>query len=171
MPGRWLWLGLFLLVSSSHCSPLYPAFSYDQLPISGKAMSLQLRERDPVQSRDLSLEEQEHFLSDPTEKRAERHADAIFTNTYRKFLGQISARKFLQTIMGKRLGRQEIQGEDRQEVLTRRQLDSISMDRHFHKQMAIKNVLAAILSNLRIQDINSDPKEDYTPSLSGLLNL
>lgn len=32
-----------------------------------------------------------------------RHADAIFTNSYRKVLGQISARKFLQTIMGKRL--------------------------------------------------------------------
>uniref|UniRef100_A0A8C4SMW9 Somatoliberin n=1 Tax=Erpetoichthys calabaricus TaxID=27687 RepID=A0A8C4SMW9_ERPCA len=35
---------------------------------------------------------------------AERHADAIFTNSYRKVLGQISARKFLQTIMGKRIG-------------------------------------------------------------------
>lgn len=33
-----------------------------------------------------------------------RHADAIFTNSYRKVLGQISARKILQTIMGKRLG-------------------------------------------------------------------
>ncbi|XP_030634173.1 somatoliberin [Chanos chanos] len=33
-----------------------------------------------------------------------RHADAIFTNSYRKVLGQISARKFLKTIMGKRLG-------------------------------------------------------------------
>lgn len=32
-----------------------------------------------------------------------RHADAIFTNSYRKVLGQISARKFLQTVIGKRL--------------------------------------------------------------------
>ncbi|XP_047439604.1 somatoliberin [Mugil cephalus] len=38
------------------------------------------------------------------ELRLGRHADAIFTNSYRKVLGQISARKFLQTIMGKRLG-------------------------------------------------------------------
>ncbi|CAB1353449.1 unnamed protein product, partial [Coregonus sp. 'balchen'] len=30
-----------------------------------------------------------------------RHADAIFTNRYRKVLGQISARKCLQIIMGK----------------------------------------------------------------------
>uniref|UniRef100_A0A3Q3QJI3 Somatoliberin n=1 Tax=Monopterus albus TaxID=43700 RepID=A0A3Q3QJI3_MONAL len=36
--------------------------------------------------------------------RSGRHADAVFTNGYRKVLGQISARKFLQTIMGKRLG-------------------------------------------------------------------
>lgn len=36
--------------------------------------------------------------------RMQRHADAIFTDNYRKFLGQISARKFLQTIIGKRLG-------------------------------------------------------------------
>lgn len=35
---------------------------------------------------------------------SQRHADAIFTNSYRKVLGQISARKILQTIMGKRLG-------------------------------------------------------------------
>lgn len=35
--------------------------------------------------------------------RMQRHADAIFTDNYRKFLGQISARKFLQTIIGKRL--------------------------------------------------------------------
>uniref|UniRef100_W5LZZ8 Somatoliberin n=1 Tax=Lepisosteus oculatus TaxID=7918 RepID=W5LZZ8_LEPOC len=35
--------------------------------------------------------------------RTGRHADAIFTNSYRKVLGQLSARRFLQTIMGKRL--------------------------------------------------------------------
>lgn len=36
--------------------------------------------------------------------RMQRHADAIFTDHYRKVLGQISARKILQTIIGKRLG-------------------------------------------------------------------
>uniref|UniRef100_A0AAY4ELM7 Somatoliberin n=1 Tax=Denticeps clupeoides TaxID=299321 RepID=A0AAY4ELM7_9TELE len=41
--------------------------------------------------------------------RSGRHADAIFTNSYRKVLGQISARKFLQTIMGKRPG-EEMEG-------------------------------------------------------------
>uniref|UniRef100_A0A4W4FKF8 Somatoliberin n=1 Tax=Electrophorus electricus TaxID=8005 RepID=A0A4W4FKF8_ELEEL len=41
--------------------------------------------------------------SQDVEYRSGRHADAIFTNRYRKVLGQISARKFLQTIMGKRV--------------------------------------------------------------------
>ncbi|XP_069508394.1 somatoliberin isoform X2 [Ambystoma mexicanum] len=132
-------------------------------------MTFQLRESDPVQSRDLSLEEQEGFLTDPTEKRSERHADAIFTNTYRKFLGQISARKFLQTIMGKRLGQDG--PEERQEVLTRRQLDRISMGSRFHRQMAIKNFLATMLGNLSVQDINSGPKGDYIRSMSELLDV
>lgn len=41
--------------------------------------------------------------------RSGRHADAIFTNSYRKVLGQISARKFLQSVMGKRLGQAQLQ--------------------------------------------------------------
>nr|XP_033818521.1 somatoliberin [Geotrypetes seraphini] len=94
---------LYLMLCSS-CFPLYPEFRYNQLPISGKEVSFQLLERDPLRSRDLSLDEQEGFLADIAQKRTERHADAIFTNSYRKFLGHISARKFLQTIMGKRLG-------------------------------------------------------------------
>lgn len=44
------------------------------------------------------------LLCDFSDFSSGRHADAIFTNSYRKVLGQISARKFLQTIMGKRLG-------------------------------------------------------------------
>ncbi|TTB41835.1 Somatoliberin [Bagarius yarrelli] len=42
--------------------------------------------------------------SQHVEFRSGRHADAIFTNSYRKVLGQISARKFLQTITGKGSG-------------------------------------------------------------------
>ncbi|XP_063816424.1 somatoliberin isoform X5 [Pseudophryne corroboree] len=43
--------------------------------------------------------------------RMERHVDAIFTNTYRKFLGQISARQYLQNMMGKRLGQADTRGQ------------------------------------------------------------
>uniref|UniRef100_A0A3P8ZA32 Somatoliberin n=1 Tax=Esox lucius TaxID=8010 RepID=A0A3P8ZA32_ESOLU len=42
-------------------------------------------------------------LRQRAELRSGRHADAIFTNSYRKVLGQVSARKFLQSIMGKQL--------------------------------------------------------------------
>uniref|UniRef100_A0A8C0BF85 Somatoliberin n=1 Tax=Buteo japonicus TaxID=224669 RepID=A0A8C0BF85_9AVES len=66
--------------------------------------------------------------------RMQRHADAIFTDNYRKFLGQISARKFLQTIIGKRLGRQS---------------DSILMDSRYHQQMVLRDFLGAILQNQR----------------------
>ncbi|KAK2862589.1 hypothetical protein Q5P01_002122 [Channa striata] len=50
------------------------------------------------------LQEDRSPRRERAEARSGRHADAIFTNSYRKVLGQISARKFLQTIMGKRLG-------------------------------------------------------------------
>ncbi|XP_076012954.1 somatoliberin [Genypterus blacodes] len=57
-----------------------------------------------IQNPTQQLEEGSSFQREQAELRSGRHADAIFTNSYRKVLGQISARKFLQTIMGKRLG-------------------------------------------------------------------
>ncbi|NXX60299.1 PACA protein, partial [Scopus umbretta] len=81
--------------------------------------------------------------------RMQRHADAIFTDNYRKFLGQISARKFLQTIIGKRLGTSERSPEGVHEFLTRRQSDSILMDSRYHQQMVLRDFLGAILQNQR----------------------
>ncbi|KAK3512684.1 hypothetical protein QTP70_022638 [Hemibagrus guttatus] len=46
----------------------------------------------------------QHDCTPVNKARSGRHADAIFTNSYRKVLGQISARKFLQTITGKGSG-------------------------------------------------------------------
>ncbi|XP_044515729.1 somatoliberin [Gracilinanus agilis] len=140
------------LITCSHCSPLYPTLRYNPLPVSGKEMSFQLfRGSSPAQSHNLSMEEQEEgILRDPAEKRTQRHADAIFTNSYRKVLGQISARKFLQAIMGKRLGnRQGNRGEEDHEALSRRQLDSILMDSCYHKQMVLQDFLAAMLQKQR----------------------
>ncbi|NXA51864.1 PACA protein, partial [Nothocercus julius] len=82
--------------------------------------------------------------------RTQRHADAIFTDNYRKFLGQISARKFLQTIIGKRLGGGESSpGEGVHGFLTRRQSDSILMDSRYHQRMVLRDFLGAILQNQR----------------------
>ncbi|KFO97939.1 VIP peptides, partial [Calypte anna] len=101
--------------------------------------------------------------------RMQRHADAIFTDNYRKFLGQISARKFLQTIIGKRLGSSEgSPGEGVQRFLTRRQSGSILMDT-YHQQMVLKDFLGAILQNQRPQDISSSQLEGFPSTLAKLM--
>ncbi|XP_074776438.1 somatoliberin [Athene noctua] len=103
-------------------------------------------------------------------RRMQRHADAIFTDNYRKFLGQISARKFLQTIIGKRLGSGESSpGEGVHEFLTRRQSDSILMDSRYHQQMVLRDFLGAILQNQRPQDINSSRLEGFPSTLAKLM--
>ncbi|XP_008291725.1 somatoliberin [Stegastes partitus] len=85
------------LVMSLSGSPLYPTIRFGQSDMS--ILMTSSIENPPEQ-----LEEDTHPPRERAELRSGRHADAIFTNSYRKVLGQISARKFLQTIMGKRLG-------------------------------------------------------------------
>ncbi|XP_054248041.1 somatoliberin [Indicator indicator] len=166
-------LMLFLhLVACSISSPLYPALRYSPGLAAGKAVNFQLQHSSPMQSHDPSAEEQEEegLLTDPTEKRTQRHADAIFTDNYRKFLGQISARKFLQTIIGKRLGSSGSSlGEGVQELLTRRQSDSILMDSHYHQQMVLRDFLGAILQRQRPQDIKSSQLEGFPSTLVKLM--
>ncbi|KAM6120643.1 somatoliberin [Phoenicopterus ruber ruber] len=164
---------LFLhLVACSISSPLYPALRYSPGPVAGKAVNFQLQHSSPLQSHNPSAEEQEEegLLTDPTEKRMQRHADAIFTDNYRKFLGQISARKFLQTIIGKRLGSSESSpGEGVHGFLTRRESDSILMDSRYHQQMVLRDFLGAILQNQRPQDINSSRLEGFPSTLAKLI--
>ncbi|XP_062445230.1 somatoliberin isoform X2 [Rhea pennata] len=163
---------LFLhLVSCSICSPLYPAFRYNPGPVVGKAMNFQPQDNGPLQSHNPSVEKQdeEGLLTDPAEKRMQRHADAIFTDNYRKFLGQISARKFLQTIIGKRLGSGSSPGDGVHEFLTRRQSDSILMDSRYHQQMVLRDFLGAILQNQRPQDISSSHLEGFPSTLAKLI--
>ncbi|XP_074964926.1 somatoliberin [Phalacrocorax aristotelis] len=164
---------LFLhLVACSICSPLYPALRYSPGPVAGKVINFQLQHSSPLQSHNPSAEEQEEegLLTDPSAKRMQRHADAIFTDNYRKFLGQISARKFLQTIIGKRLGSSESSpGEGVHEFLTRRQSDSILMDSRYHQQTVLRDFLGAILQNQRPQDINSSQLEGFPSTLVKLM--
>uniref|UniRef100_A0A667Z595 Somatoliberin n=1 Tax=Myripristis murdjan TaxID=586833 RepID=A0A667Z595_9TELE len=97
------------LVMSLSGSPLYPSIRFGQRDTSILMTSSIQRPLQP-------LEEHRSPPREPAELRSGRHADAIFTNSYRKVLGQISARKFLQTIMGKRLG-------DESESYVKRQSD------------------------------------------------
>uniref|UniRef100_A0A8C5GX20 Somatoliberin n=1 Tax=Gouania willdenowi TaxID=441366 RepID=A0A8C5GX20_GOUWI len=87
---------LCCLVMSLSGSPLYPTIRFGQRDTSILMTS----------SMNDGAEQEDHIhpAREQAELRSGRHADAIFTNSYRKVLGQISARKFLQTIMGKRLG-------------------------------------------------------------------
>ncbi|KAM9163555.1 pituitary adenylate cyclase-activating polypeptide isoform 1-T1 [Pangshura tecta] len=79
----------------------------------------------------------------PPEK---RHADGIFNKAYRRVLGQLSARKYLHSLMAKRVG--GASGlEDDSEPLSKRHSDGIFTDSYsrYRKQMAVKKYLAAVL--------------------------
>ncbi|XP_027010653.1 somatoliberin isoform X1 [Tachysurus fulvidraco] len=76
------------------CTPLYPSLRFGQ---RATAILMSSSLEDPLQPpTDYRSARSQHV-----EFRSGRHADAIFTNSYRKVLGQISARKFLQTVTGK----------------------------------------------------------------------
>ncbi|XP_030686445.1 somatoliberin [Globicephala melas] len=76
--------------------------------------------------------------------RMPRYADAIFTNSYRKVLAQLSARKLLQDIMSRQQG--ERNQEQGAKVRLGRQVDSMWADQ---KQMALENILVTLLQEHR----------------------
>ncbi|XP_058871172.1 glucagon family neuropeptides isoform X3 [Acipenser ruthenus] len=90
----------------------------------------------------------------PPEKRTERHADGIFNKAYRTMLGQLSARKYLHSLMEKRVGGVSSMEED-SEPLSKRHSDGIFTDSYsrYRKQMAVKKYLAAVLGKSP-EDIN-----------------
>ncbi|XP_072916085.1 glucagon family neuropeptides-like [Hemitrygon akajei] len=134
------------------CSPLYPALRSEDGSTLRKLLNISPEETDRVQNGEHY--EDTESLMDTTGKRTERHADAVFTNSYRKLLGQISARKFLQSIVDKRLGDSGLQ-EDL-EPLVKRHSDDIFTDSYarYQRQMAIRKYLAAILGNQRLGNLN-----------------
>ncbi|KAM4841817.1 somatoliberin [Thomomys bottae] len=72
--------------------------------------------------------------------RMRRYADAIFSNSYRKVLGQLSARKLLQDIMNRQQG-EKSQGQGAK-LRPGRQLDYVWADQ---KRMALEGILEALL--------------------------
>ncbi|KAG8517849.1 Somatoliberin, partial [Galemys pyrenaicus] len=71
--------------------------------------------------------------------RMPRYADAIFTNNYRKVLGQLSARKLLQDIMSRQQG--ERNQEQGLKARLGRDVDSMWADQ---EQRALDNILMAL---------------------------
>ncbi|KAM5220447.1 somatoliberin [Hipposideros larvatus] len=87
----------------------------------------------------LTLSSGSHCSPPSLSLRMPRYADAIFTNSYRKVLGQLSARKLLQDLMSRQQG--ERNQEQGAKVRTGRQVDSMWADR---KQMALESILVAL---------------------------
>ncbi|XP_040186475.1 somatoliberin [Rana temporaria] len=112
---RSICLLLLHLALCIHCYILHPDYSPGQSSKSSRYVNPPMLEINPMQNPDWSLDEEQRFIRGLSEKRMERHVDAIFTNTYRKFLSQISARRYLQNMMGKRLGQDYLESQYQEE--------------------------------------------------------
>uniref|UniRef100_G3TH38 Somatoliberin n=2 Tax=Loxodonta africana TaxID=9785 RepID=G3TH38_LOXAF len=95
----------------------------------------------------LTLSSDAHCSPPSLPLRTRRYADAIFTNSYRKVLGQLSARKLLQDIMSRQQGEQN--QEQGARVRLGRQVESMWADQ---KQMALESVLVALLQKHRTSE-------------------
>uniref|UniRef100_A0A8D3CB09 Vasoactive intestinal peptide n=1 Tax=Scophthalmus maximus TaxID=52904 RepID=A0A8D3CB09_SCOMX len=89
--------------------------------------------------------------------RPTRHADGLFTSGYSKLLGQLSARRYLESLIGKRVS------DELMEEPVKRHSDAIFTDNYsrFRKQMAVKKYLNSVLTGKRsLEDPGaSDPEE------------
>ncbi|XP_031172007.1 VIP peptides [Sander lucioperca] len=92
-----------------------------------------------------------------TSMRPTRHADGLFTSGYSKLLGQLSARRYLESLIGKRVS------DELMEEPVKRHSDAIFTDNYsrFRKQMAVKKYLNSVLTGKRsLEDPgNSDLEE------------
>uniref|UniRef100_A0A8C1YK24 Vasoactive intestinal peptide n=1 Tax=Cyprinus carpio TaxID=7962 RepID=A0A8C1YK24_CYPCA len=79
-----------------------------------------------------------------------RHADGLFTSGYSKLLGQLSARRYLESLIGKRVSDDLMEDQ----APMKRHSDAIFTDNYsrFRKQMAVKKYLNSILTGKRSQD-------------------
>ncbi|XP_047424558.1 adenylate cyclase activating polypeptide 1a isoform X1 [Mugil cephalus] len=144
---------------SVHCSPVglsFPSVRLDSEVYDEDGNSLPSLDYDTDQM-DVrsapSVADDVYTLFYPPEKRTERHADGMFNKAYRKALGQLSARKYLHSLMAKRVGGGKVL-DDSSEPLSKRHSDGIFTDSYsrYRKQMAVKKYLAAVLGK-SLEDI------------------
>ncbi|XP_062851039.1 VIP peptides [Trichomycterus rosablanca] len=97
-----------------------------------------------------------------TSSRGLRHADGLFTSGYSKLLGQISARRYLESLIGKRVS----SGLVEEQVPVKRHSDAIFTDNYsrFRKQMAVKKYLNSVLTGKRSLE---DPVSEQEESTGG----
>ncbi|KAM9332279.1 adenylate cyclase activating polypeptide 1a [Pholidichthys leucotaenia] len=160
---------------SVNCSPVglgFPGVRLDSEVYDEDGNSLQSLDydRDQMEVRSApSVAEDVFSLLFPAEKRTERHADGMFNKAYREALGQLSARKYLHSLMAKRVGGGKSL-ENSSEPLSKRHSDGIFTDSYsrYRKQMAVKKYLAAVLGKSLeeigfpqiLQDIDFDALPD-----------
>ncbi|XP_061693123.1 VIP peptides [Syngnathoides biaculeatus] len=88
--------------------------------------------------------------------RPTRHADGLFTSGYSKLLGQLSARRYLDSLIGKRVS-DELTDEP-----VKRHSDAIFTDNYsrFRKQMAVKKYLNSVLTGKRsLENVDTGDQE------------
>ncbi|TKS85951.1 VIP peptide [Collichthys lucidus] len=98
-----------------------------------------------------------HVCDCPMMCRPTRHADGLFTSGYSKLLGQLSARRYLESLIGKRVS------DELMEEPVKRHSDAIFTDNYsrFRKQMAVKKYLNSVLTGKRsLEDPGSSDPED-----------
>ncbi|KAF7658872.1 hypothetical protein LDENG_00006490 [Lucifuga dentata] len=88
-----------------------------------------------------------------TSMRTTRHADGLFTSGYSKLLGQLSARRYLESLIGKRVS------DELMEERVKRHSDAVFTDKYtrYRKQMAFQKFLKSVMTDKR-------NAEDSTPS-------
>ncbi|XP_060061297.1 VIP peptides isoform X2 [Erinaceus europaeus] len=87
-----------------------------------------------------------------------RHADGVFTSDYSRLLGQLSAKKYLESLIGKRISNSI--SEDRGPI--KRHSDAVFTDNYtrLRKQMAVKKYLNSILNGKRSEGKSYDFPEE-----------
>ncbi|XP_078086645.1 VIP peptides [Mustelus asterias] len=101
----------------------------------------------------LSDNDQLYYQLSPGIPRTTRHADGVFTSEYSKLLGQLSARRYLESLIGKRVSALD------EQIPVKRHSDAVFTDNYsrIRKQMAVKKYINSLLAGKRSQ-------EDLTPA-------
>ncbi|XP_038672865.1 VIP peptides-like isoform X1 [Scyliorhinus canicula] len=92
--------------------------------------------------------------------RTTRHADGLFTSEYSKLLDQLSARKYLESLIGKRVS------ASNENIPVKRHSDAVFTDNYsrIRKQMAVKKYINSLLAGKRSQeDLNPANLSDTPP--------
>ncbi|XP_043367150.1 VIP peptides isoform X1 [Dermochelys coriacea] len=126
----------------------------NRMPFDGASESDQAQgslkpETDILQN---ALPENDKFYFDMSRAidRNARHADGLFTSGYSKLLGQLSARRYLESLIGKRVSNNLMD----EQMPVKRHSDAVFTDNYsrFRKQMAVKKYLNSVLTGKRSQE-------------------